>query len=270
MKNLNRHVLVVIICQLLLVQVSQAQFLKKLQKRVEQKVENTVVEKTANKAAEKASKTMDKAFSTNPFGGGKEKADPSVVAGSYDFSWKYSLKMTSKDGDMVFDYYLKPNEPYFGFTSMAMENMFTVMDNGNKVTVIFMESQGNNLGMANKMPDDLDLEEAKDKSGSFTYQQLPDKTINGYHCKGVKATNNEYEMVMYFTNEAEISFDDIYKNKQTKIPVQLKDYFNPNDKVLMISMDMKGLKDKKLDAKIECVGLEKVSKTFKKSDYKFM
>ena len=75
-------------------QTVEAQFLKKLGDRVKQKVENTVVEKTANKAAEKTSNSMDKVFNANPFGGSKEKADPSLVAGSYDFSWKYSLKIT--------------------------------------------------------------------------------------------------------------------------------------------------------------------------------
>jgi hypothetical protein len=77
-------------------------------------------------------------------------------------------------------------------------------------------------------------------------------------------------MVMYFTNEAEVSFDDIFKNSKTKIPVQLKDYFNPDDKVLMISMDMKDLKNEKQNATMECIGLEEVQKSIKKSDYKFM
>lgn len=75
---------------------------------------------------------------------------------------------------------------------------------------------------------------------------------------------------MYFTDEAEVSFDDIYKNQQTKIPVQLQNYFNKDDKVLMIFMDMKHLKNKKRDAQIECIGLEKVTKTISKSSYKSM
>lgn len=252
-------------------QLVEAQFLKKLGKQVQQKVENTAVEKTSNKAAEETSKSMDEVFDVNPFGtGNQKKADPIGVANSYDFTWKYSLKMTSKEGEMVFDYYLKPDASYFGFTSATMENMFTVMDNGNKVTVMFMQSQGNNVGLVTSMPDDLDLEETKDESEKFTFKPLPDKTINGYHCKGVQATNDEFEIQMYFTNETEVSFDDIYKNQQTKIPVQLKNYFKPDDRVLMISMDMKSLTNKKNDAHMECVGLEKVGKTIRKSDYKFM
>src|SRR5690606_11441383 len=109
-----------------------------------------------------------------------------------------------KEGAIVFDYYLKPNAPYFGFTSATMENIFTVMDSGQKITVLFMDNQGNRMGMVNKMTDDPEIEETPDESAKFTFEQLPAKTINGYHCKGVKATNSEMEMVMYFTNEAEV------------------------------------------------------------------
>ena len=251
---------------------SHGQFLKKLTKRVEQKVENTVVEKTANKATEKTSKSMDKVFDANPFVGGAsgEKADPSSVANSYDFTWKYSLKMTRKEGEILFDYYLKPDASYFGFTSATMKNMFTVMDNGHKITVMFMKSEGNTMGMVSKMPDDLDLEEAAEESANYKLEQLEDKTINGYHCKGVKAVSDDYEMVMYFTNDTEVSFEDLYKNQKTKIPLQLTNYFKPGDKVLMVSMDMNDLKNKKRSAKMECVGLEKVTKTVNKSDYKFV
>ncbi|EPR73342.1 secreted protein [Winogradskyella psychrotolerans RS-3] len=269
MKSKNSYAIVSILFCVFSIATSQAQFFKKLQKRVEQKVENAVIEKAANKASEKATKSMDKAFDINPFGGSKEKADASLVADSYDFTWKYSLKMTTKEGEIVFDYYLKPGASYFGFTSAVMESMFTVMDNGNKLTVMFMESKGNNIGMVNQMPE-LNIEEANNDSEGYKFEVLPEKTINGYNCKGVKATNADYEMVMYFTKETEVSFDDIFKNKTTKVPAQLKDYFDPNEKTLMISMDMKDLKNKKMNAKMECIGLEEVQKMISKSAYKFM
>lgn len=250
-----------------------AQFLKKLSKRVEQKVENAVIEKTANKAAEKATNSMDKMFDVNPFGGGgQEKADASLVADNYEFSWKYSLKMSNKEGDLFFDYYLQPDAPYFGFTSEILQNMFTVMDNEHKVTVIFMRSDddNSNMGMVTQLPSDLDLEETKDEYGKFTFEKLPPKTINGYQCKGVRATSENYDMIMYFTDEAKVSFDDIYKNSNAKIPSQLLDYFNTDDKILMMSMDFTDLKNKKRSGTMECIGLEKVGKTIKKSEYKFM
>jgi len=270
MKTKHTRLFFIIIFSFICVQTAQAQFLKKLKKRVEQKVENAVIEKTANKASEKATNSMDKVFDINPFPDGKEKADPAVIADSYDFTWKYSLKMTTKQGDLVFDYYLKPDASYFGFTTATMQDMFTVMDNKNKVTVMFMNSKGNKIGMGSQMLDDLDLEEMADESGKYKFEALPEKTINGYRCKGARATSDEYIMTMYFTNEAEVSFDDIYKNKQTNIPIEFKNYFGKDDKVLMISMDMKSLKNDKHNATMECIGLEEVQKTINKANYKIM
>lgn len=270
MKTKNTSFIFVIILFIGISPTSQAQLLQKLKNRVEQTVENVIIEKTSDKVAETTSNSMDKILNANPFAGGDKKADPGLVADEYDFTWKYSLKMTSKQGEIVFDYYLKPEAPYFGFTSAAMDNMFTVMDNGNKVTTMFMESQGNNIGMVTSMPDDLDLEETQDQSEGFEMTSLQDKTINGYHCQGVNYRNVDYEIDMYFTNEAEISFDDIYKNQQAKIPAQVKDYFGKDEKVLMIYMEMRGLKKKNESMTMECVGIEEVSKTINKSNYKFM
>ena len=271
MKNPNSRLLLVIVFSLFFIPTSQSQFLKRLQKRVEQKVENTVIEKTADKAADKASKSMDKAFDVNPFGGGStEKADPSAVADRYDFTWKYSLKMSTDSGEIMFDYFLKPDAPYFGFTTATMDNMFTVMDNEHNVTAMFMKSGDNNIGMVTKMLTDIDIDAENNENANVTFETLPNKTINGYRCKGVKITSDEYIMEMYYTNETEVSFDDIFKSSKAKVPAKFKDYFKPGEKVLMITMDAKSLKNKKQDMKMECVGLEKVSKTIKKSDYKFM
>jgi hypothetical protein len=54
------------------------------------------------------------------------------------------------------------------------------------------------------------------------------------------------------------------------MPSGLENYFNEKDHVLMIQMDMKDLKNNELDATMECIGLEEVQKSIKKSDYKFM
>lgn len=272
MKNLNFKFLLVMVFSLCFIPTSQSQFLKKLQKRVEQKVENTVIDKTADKAADKASKSMDKVFDINPFGegGSTEKADPAVVANSYDFTWKYSLKMSTESGEILFDYFLKPDATYFGFTTATMDNMFTVMDNENNVTVMYMNSGDNNIGMVTKMMGDFEVDTDNDANANAKFEKLPNKTINGYACKGVRVTSDDYIMEMYYTNETDISFNDLFKNSKNNVPLKFQDYFKPGEKALMITMDAKSLKNKKQDMKMECVGLEKVSKTIKKSDYKFM
>lgn len=271
MKNLKSKIFLGIMLSLFFVSTSQGQFLKKLQKRVEQKVENAVIEKSANKVAEKATKSMDKMFDINPFGGGgKGKADPSLVADSYEFTWAYSLKMSTKDGEIIFHYFLEPGASYFAFTSPIMENILTVMDNEHQITAMFMNSQdGSKIGMVTKMAD-INAKEINDASEEFTFEPLPDKTINEFDCKGVKAFNDGYEMTMYYITDAEVSFNDIYKNGKTKIPDALKDYFKEDDKVLMIHMDMKNLKNKKENATMECIGLKERVTTVSKADYKFM
>ncbi|MBD0779274.1 DUF4412 domain-containing protein [Maribacter sp. ANRC-HE7] len=249
------------------VQQAEAQFFKKLKERVKEKAEYVVVEKTSDKVAEKASNSLDKAFEINPFSMGKGKADPTLVPDSYDFSWKYSLNMKTKDGDIVFHYFLQPGQPYFGFTTPLMESMFTVMDNGRKITVMYMQSEKSPAIMANSMPDDLDIEEANDESATFGYESLPDKEIMGYTCTGVKATNDRYEISMYFTADAPVSFNDIYKNQNKNIPAGLENYFGEDDYVLMLEMQMTDLKKKKRSATMECIGLEEVQRTIIKSDY---
>lgn len=266
----NAKIVLALLIMLISVQTTQAQFLKKLKQRVEQKVENVVVEKTADKAAEKTSNSLDKVFDMNPFSMGKGKVDPALIAEAYEFSWKYSLNMKTKEGDMVLDYFLQPGQPYFGFTSPMMENMFTVMDNKRNMTVMFMLSDKNSVMMANSMPDDLDLEESADESEAFGYESLPDKEIMGYTCTGVKATNDRYEISMYFTSDAPVSFSDIYKKQNKNIPAGLKNYFGEDDYVLMLEMQMTDLKKAKMSATMECIGLEEVQKTIYKRDYNTM
>lgn len=153
MKRANSQLLTIIFL-MFSINTTQAQLLKKIKNRVEQKVENVIVEKTSDKAAEKTSKSMDKILNTNPFNTGNTKASPDLIADSYTFTWKYSLKMTTKDGQMILDYYLHPGAGYFGFTTEAMNSMFTVMDNENKITAMFMTSKGNNIVMASQISDD--------------------------------------------------------------------------------------------------------------------
>ncbi len=276
MKTRSKFLVTVVLFSTILIQTTNAQFLKKLKQRVEQKVENVIVEKTSDKAAEKASNSLDNVFNMNPFGGGSSKIDPSEIPNSYSFSWKYSMKMTTKEGDITFDYFLQPKQPYFGFNLPTTEgkkmtgDMFMVMDNNLKVTIMYMHSEANSMMMVNGMPDDIDLEETADTSASFNYETLPNKKIMGYNCKGLKATNDEHEITMYFTNEAPVSFNDIYKNKQSNIPEGLKKYFKENEQSLMLEMKMIDKKKSKMNATMECIGLEEVLKMIKKSDYKTM
>lgn len=272
MKTLEKNIqtISIVVSMLFLFQSANAQFLKKLSNVVQNTVENVIIEKTADKASEKTSNSMDKVLNMNFPGMGQKPVDASEIPNSYDFTWKYSLKMTTKEGDMVLDYFLKPDQPYFGFNTPTMEDMFMVMDSGKEIMVIYMQSEGNSTVMAMAMPSDLNIEEMEDKSGDFTYEILPNKTVMGYNCKGVRAANDQHTMTMYFTNEAPVSFNDIYKSDKAQIPEGMKKYFKEGENTLMLELTMIDKKKSKLNATMECIGLEEVQKMIDKSDYKSM
>ena len=93
----------------------------------------------------------------------------------------------------------------------------------------------------------------------------------GYNCKGIEATNEDFVMVFYFTNEAKVSFSDMFRSQQKqKTPNALKNYFKAGDNPLMMTMNMKDLKNKGKNTSMRCVSLEKHTHVFAKSDYKFM
>jgi hypothetical protein len=249
-----------------------AQLLKKLQNRITEKVENVVIESTSDQIANKTSNSLDKLFSADlgSLMQGKNKVDAGRVPDVYDFSWIYTLNIQTKEGSMPINYHLEQGQQYFGFNMPGMDNIFIVMDNGRKMTITYMKSEENSMGTAMEMPDDLDTEESGDGSEDFNFQSLDHKVIMGYNCRGVRATNSRYDMVMYFTSEAPVSFNEIYKNDKAKIPAGLKNYFNPNEPVLMMEMQMTDLKNSKLDATIKCTDLRENAMSVNKSDYKFM
>lgn len=266
----NFKTISIVISVLFFFQSANAQFLKKLKDRVQETVENVIIEKTAEKAAEKTGDGMDKILNMDFSGIGKTPVDPNTIPESYDFTWKYSLQMQTTEGDMVLDYFLMPDQPYFGFESAPMKDMFMVMDTENKMTVIYLDTEGNSSIMAVAIPDDVLLDEMNGESEDFSYEILANKTIMGYDCKGVKATNEELEMTMYFTTDAEVSFRDIYKSDNANIPKGLKKYFKEGENTLMLELEMVNYKKEKLNASMKCVGLEKIQKVVNKSDYESM
>lgn len=250
--------------------VLEAQILKKLQKKVQDKIE----QKASDKAKEETENSMKKALDANAMAMayGKNKVDPSLVPDSYSFSWKYSLEIQSeKEKAMIMDYFLEPNAEYFGFKMGESGEMFMVIDSRNKLMITAFEQEKEKVAMASKMPDYSEMTSKENESDGFSYRSLPNKIIMGYNCKGIEATSADFVMVFYYTNEAKVSFSDMFRSQQKqKTPDVLKRYFKTGDRPLMMTMSMKDLKDKGKITTMKCVVLEKNSREFLKSDYKFM
>ncbi len=284
MKTKTLKLIFLLFFLIFLIPTTQAQIFKKLGKSAEKAAERAVIKKTeqkvtketervmdtildGNKGETKQNKSKDRTTNMSIPGLGQKSVAISEIPNSYNFEWKYSLKVNTKDGDMIMDYFLKPNQPYFGFNSPTMNDMFMVMDTGNNIMVIYMKSEKNSSIMAMAVPDDLNVDKMKDESEDFTYEILPNKTIMGYNCKGVRATNDRHDMTMYFTNEAPVSFNDIYKSDKAQIPDGMIKYFKDGENTLMLELTMIDKKKSKQNATMECIGLEEVQRIIDKSDY---
>jgi len=276
MKTNSKKLIFTITIALFLCQFSQAQFLKKLKRKAKQTVEKVVINKTADKASQITSSGLDKVFNMDLSG----QVDPDILPSSYDFTWKYTLEMKHRQGDMRLNYYLKPGAKYFGSQPELQGNtmangMFMVMDQELEVMTIFMESKNGKSGQVVKSPttDTEDVvNENISKTDDYSFTKIETKTILGYECQGFKMDNNEFTMTMYFALDAPVSFNQVYGGMQTQnIP---KD-FDPKwlEKVensIMMEMQMTHKKKKKYNITMNCVALEKTTKTITINDYEFM
>lgn len=242
---------------------SQAQILKKAMEKFSKKDEAGADKATGQNV------NMENAM----MGFGKNKVDPSVVPNSYAFSWKYIMEITANEGKpMNAEYLLEPNKSYVAM-NMAQgkgQNMLMIMDSGNNITVTCFGDGNQKMATASKMPDYTDLAKKESEKSKFTIKTLPNKTFLGYNCKGVQMTNEQYDIICYYTSEAKVSFGDMFKNqKNWKMPEELASYFKPEERTLLMDMTMKDLKSRKVTT-MKCLSLEKSAYTFNKSDYKFM
>lgn len=191
----------------------------------------------------------------------------------YDFDYTYKLKMTNKKDDIQFDYYLKKDAEYFGFLIPIMSknqegmNMFTVMDNANKVTAIFMEVMGKKMLQKSKIK--LDDFDSDNDASDFTIKEIDSKTILGYNCQGFVMENKDTHLTIYITDEAPISFNKVWDTGKNKMPKG----FNPSwmkkysENGLMMEMHYVDKKKAKNNMTMTCIEIEKTDFSIRSSDY---
>lgn len=191
---------------------------------------------------------------------------------TYNFDYIYKLEMTSKKDVIEFDYYLKKDAGYFGFDlptiSKSQEGvkMFTVIDNDNEVTAMFMEMMGKKMLKKSKLKlSDFD----SDDNSDYKMEKIGSKTILGYNCDGFVMEDDKSKLTFYMTNEAPVSFNQIWDTGKAKLPKG----FNPAwmekyaENGLMMEMQYVDKKKSKHNMTMECVGLEKTDFSIQTSDY---
>lgn len=247
---------------LLLNTTAEAQFLKKLGKKISEKVEETATENISNKAANETDETLNNAWEADLSKKNSETGiaeNPSTdIPESYDFDWKYTLRLDSKKQDIDLVYRLKKGANYMGIGGGMMGDMFMVMDFDRNLSVMFM----NGFVRGTKMNTSQDSKNLNPKIENFTFEKIGSKTILGYDCDGYRAENEEYEMTIYVTDEVGIGFTGGFKNQE-----YLPKGFNPdwiNENSLMMEMQMINKKNSKRNMTLICTSIEPENYTISK------
>ena len=264
---MKKILLIVVILSSFGISHSNAQFLNKLKKRVLEKTEALVIDKAADKVADKAAdktgEAMDKMLNPdfgsimNPMG---KKVDMSKLPASYNFDYRYAMKMKTEEGEIGMDYYLSKTEPYMGVKMIMNEdknmNMSMVFDEGNKTLFTYV----NGMAMATEMDlSDAVDEEDVDMYNDYTFKELPNREFLGYDCIGREMENDEYKFTIYIAPDMEAGFGNMFKSKHANIPPSMQKFSKEYENGLMMYMEMvdkKGKKKKNTNATMECVAFE--------------
>ena len=246
---------------------SNAQFFKKLTERALEKTQEVVInkatDKVAEKAADKTGEAMDKLLNPdfgsimNPMG---SKVDMSKLPASYNFDYRYALKVNTEEGDINMDYYLSKTEPYMGVKMTLGDDknmdMAMVYDEGNKAIYTNM----NGMAIATEM----DLSQAIDDEdvdiyNDYTFKELPNRTFLGRSCIGREMENDEYKIITYIAPDMEAGFGNMFKSQHANLPPAMQKFSEEYKNGLMMYMEMVDKKNKNKkngSVTMECVAFE--------------
>lgn len=264
--------LILLGCSLLFcISTTQAQFFKKLKEKVERKVEHVVTENISNKAANEANKSLNKMWETNlknsPIPMGANRVDISEVPQSYNFGWEYQLSMETNKENLDMVYLLEEDAPYFGMRVPRAEGMFMVLDMDRKLSVMYFTSGKNNFISASKIEDLVDFEEEENPYKDTEITKIGTKNILGYDCQGYETETEEHKITFYVTNDAPISFANMYSDDKSNIPKGWNTDWLEDSDALMMEMQMTDKKNPKDSVSMRCTSLEKKSFSINKENY---
>jgi len=256
----------------------EAQFLERLKDRVQKAAEDAVISKAEQKAAQRTEKAMDKVFDQK-IGKPKTDVDQATLNKTYDFSWKYSLQMEHKKGDVTINYHLKKDKPYYGSTfdmngPEPVQGMFMIQEEETNTMIVLMEQEGEKFGQVMSLPEvnPAETSDSENPMDDATFKKIGTKTILGYQCQGFQMENDEMLVTFYVAYNTPVSLNKVIGEAASK---KLPKNFNPKwleqmgDDSLMMEMDMVNKKKAKHSAKMTCIALEKEKLRVNLSDYQF-
>lgn len=242
---------------------AEAQILKKLKKKVEQNTEKKASENTEREMQYSHQNMM-------PFGMQGEPVDESKIPATYDFQWKYTANLSTKQGDMIMTYRLKKNASYLGMEMPQNPNMFMVMDSENELTAMFFDANGNKMLMATRLNQSEQEQTKDDFYKDAEIRKIGTKNILGYKCQGYEVETNDHIVKFFLTNEADINFSNLYQTEKGTLPPGFKDEWLQDGKGLMLEMEMTDKNQPGNNARMVCTSLKKEAFSIKKANYKSM
>ena len=252
----------------------EAQIWKKIKDKTKSKVEERVSDKISERIADAVVEKMDVQLKSpnNPYGSSVRSEKPENLPDSYSFDWRFKMKIKNAgmNEEMLFDYYMTSNGNYIGYEMPEAEGMFMVMDGDIKSTISFIEQEENKMALTYSLPDDLSSADDSDtESEDMVITDLPSKTILGYEAQGKQIETDESTIIMYYTDEINMSFSGMFpsfkNNEKTPNYNYPKDMRNAS--VLYMEVTEKESGDTFI---MEGISIDEVDRNIRIEDYQFL
>lgn len=258
---------------------TNAQLFKKLKEKAKQKIEQEAERRTQKRIDEKIDDAFNEAEETIDGKNKNKTSDEVNLPASYQFEWKYVLKMESKKakGDMKMIYFLNANSTAFATKFEIADkdavtgNMLTILDPTTGANVMLMDVDGNKMrqNMPSFSSDAIDEATQEQVANDYTVVKTDTKTILGYHCQGFKITSSDGIANMYIAQNAPVSFNNSMSgNAEFKPKGFDPKLFENFEKGLMMEMQFTSNKKEKYNMKMTCVELVKEPLTINMNEYK--
>lgn len=244
---------------------TEAQVLKKLGNRVKERTEKKATQRVENKADKKVDQGLDGVFesnrskkkqkssknernafrSQNSLSSSTSKAKP-AKAYVFDYLMRVEINVANEES-MQTSYLLSASENYHAMqmTDMMPENQninaVAIIDFERKAVFQLIEAQEQKMLMAISLDEEAGEKVEED---DFSIEKIPNKQILDYNCEGLKISNAEMQMKIYFTQEAKVGFSFFQDPNQSKMLPKYKGFENlMNEGTLILEMQMEDYKN---------------------------
>lgn len=207
---------------------------------------------------------------------GNNKLDESKLPDVYEFDWEFKTEIkTAKGEPMQMNYLINSDsKDYFGMEMNSKElkekgTMRIVMDSKEKITIIYMNMNGQNMAQMTKIKE----QKSNTKEPQYSYKEIGKKNILGFTCYGMQVENADFITDVYFTLDAPVNFSAFFAFSNNR---NAPKGFDPallkvlEEDAMLMEITGTHKKKSKNNFTMTAISLEKKKTELKKEDYQFM